>query len=113
MTVTGCDAVYVDCDPGFPLTIRLHQTRGARELGELGGGSGGYPVIDTTGRLGLLCSGGTDQAAVTMICRMLGYKLVILDLLPSPPSQLNMIGLPGLVTTHLPQLRYNQLVLQR
>ena len=82
MTVTECEAVYVDCDPGFPLTIRLHQTEAAREVEELGGGSVGgsvgYPVIDTTGRMGLLCSGGTDQTAVNMICRMLGHKQVTL-----------------------------------
>ena len=77
MMKTDCDAVYVDCDPGFPLTIRLHQSRAAMELGELGGG---YPVIDTTDRMGLVCSGGTDITAVKMICRMLGYQHVILTI---------------------------------
>ena len=76
--MTGCGAVYVDCDPGFPLTTRLHQTGVAQQLGELGGGSAGYPVIDTTGRLGLLCSRGTDLTAVNMICRMLGHKHVMM-----------------------------------
>ena len=72
MGVTGCEAVYVDCHPGFPLTIRLHQTEAARELSQLAG----YPVVDTTGRLGHLCSGGTDQAAVNLICRMMGHNQV-------------------------------------
>ena len=92
--VTGCPAVTVDCDPGFPLTTRLHQAGAARELGELTGGRAGYPVVDTTGRLGLLCSAGTDLTAVNMICRMLGLKHVIVG---PPTSQHN---IKGLATSH-------------
>ena len=75
-SVKGCRAVSVACDPGFPLTLRLHQAGAARLLGAGRAGRAGYPVIDTTDRMGLICSGATDSTAVNMICRNLGYKHV-------------------------------------
>ena len=65
-----CRAVYVDCDPGFPLTLRLQQA------GSVALAGAGYPVIDTTHRVGLLCSRDTQITAVNRICWGLGYKHV-------------------------------------
>ena len=36
----------------------------------------GYPVIDTTDSMGLICSRNTNQLAVNKICNMIGHKKV-------------------------------------
>ena len=75
-TSQSCQAAYIECDPGFPLTLRLQKTKLVQEMFSSQGMDIGYPVIDTTENIGLFCSGGTNMEAVTMMCNMLGYSKV-------------------------------------
>ena len=75
-TTQACQAAFIECDPGFPLTLRLQKTKLVQEMFSSRGLDIGYPVIDTTENIGLFCSGGTNTEAVTMICKMLGYNKV-------------------------------------
>ena len=80
-TSQSCQAAYIECDPGFPLTLRLQKTKIVQDIFANQGLDIGYPVIDTTENMGLFCSGGTNMEAVTMMCRMLGYNRVKCKLL--------------------------------
>ena len=75
---TTCDqnVARVACDPGFPLTLRLHKEQVPAFLSTIQGVEVGYPVIDTTENMGLMCSEGTNQQAVEKICQMLGFRKV-------------------------------------
>ena len=75
-TSQSCEIAYIECDPGFPLTLRLEKTDLILDMFNNLGVEIGYPVIDTTENMGLFCSVGTNMRAVTMICKMLGYKNV-------------------------------------
>ena len=72
----GCSPAYVECDPGFPLTLRLHQSGVPAQLLNREDVQFGYPVIDTTENMGLICGGGTNKYAVDKICQLLGFKKV-------------------------------------
>ena len=66
----------VTCDPGFPLTMRLHQDTVPDMMLDIAGVKIGHPVIDTTDSMGLICSRNTNQLAVNKICNMIGHKKV-------------------------------------
>ena len=61
-----CDQALarVACDPGFPLTLRLHKDQLPALMADIQGIEVGYPVIDTTENMGMICSDGTNQEAV-------------------------------------------------
>ena len=70
----------MECDPGFPLTLRLHQSVVPPLLLNREDVQIGYPVIDTTQNMGLICGGGTNKNAVIKICQLLGYKKVLISI---------------------------------
>ena len=74
--VENCSPAHVECDPGFPLTLRLHKASVPDVLSNLDTVHLGYPVIDTTQNMGLICSKDTNQDAVEKICQNLGYQMV-------------------------------------
>ena len=56
--------------------MRLHQDTVPDMMLDIAGVMIGYPVIDTTDSMGLICSKDTNQDAVEKICQNLGYQMV-------------------------------------
>ena len=61
--------------------MRLHQDTVPGMMLDIAGVRIGYPVIDTTNSMGLICSRNTNQLAVNKICNMIGHKKVFPNIL--------------------------------